>query len=208
MAKYTGPKCKQSRRAGTDLFLKGRGRSLEGKCKIDTLPGAQRGGGRRPRLSDYALQLREKQKLRHMYGVLERQFSNYYKKATQQKGSTGVVLLQLLESRLDNVVYRMGFAATRAEARQLVSHKAVAVNDYPVNVPSYQVKAGDTISIRNKAKQQTRIIDALQVAAQVGMAEWVEVDEKGLKGVFKAQPDRDQVVPDINENLVVELYSK
>src|SRR5690625_3470253 len=200
MAKYTGPKCKLSRRAGSDLLLKGRGRSLEGKCKIDTLPGAQK-GGRRPRLSDYALQLREKQKLRHMYGVLERQFVNYYKKAAQQKGSTGVVLLQLLEARLDNVVYRMGFAATRAEARQLVSHKAVAVNDYPVNVPSYQVRAGDTISIRNKAKQQTRIIDAMQVANQVGIAEWVDVDEKGLKGVFKALPDRDQVLPDINENL-------
>src|SRR5699024_85590 len=183
MAKYTGPKCKQSRRAGTDLFLKGRGRSLEGKCKIDTLPGAQ-GGGRRQRLSDYALQLREKQKLRHMYGVLERQFRNYYKKAAGQKGATGVVLLQLLESRLDNVVYRMGFAATRAEARQLVSHKAIAVNDYPVNIPSYQVKVGDNIAIRNRAKQQTRILEAVQVAGQVGIAEWVDVDEKGLKGVF------------------------
>src|SRR5699024_908683 len=166
MAKYTGPKCKLSRRAGTDLFLKGRGRSLEGKCKIDTPPGGQ--GGRRQRLSDYALQLREKQKLRHMYGVLERQFLNYYKKAAQQKGSTGVLLLQLLESRLDNVVYRMGFAATRAEARQLVNHKAIAVNDYPVNIPSYQVKAGDRIAIRNKAKNQTRIQEALEVAGQIG----------------------------------------
>jgi len=206
MAKYTGPKCKLSRRAGTDLFLKGRGRSLEGKCKIDTPPGGQ--GGRRQRLSDYALQLREKQKLRHMYGVLERQFLNYYKKAAQQKGSTGVLLLQLLESRLDNVVYRMGFAATRAEARQLVNHKAIAVNDYPVNIPSYQVKAGDRIAIRNKAKNQTRIQEALEVAGQIGISDWVDVDVKGLQGEFKAMPDRDQVLPDINENLVVELYSK
>lgn len=207
MAKYTGPKCKLSRRAGTDLLLKGRGRSLEGKCKIDTLPGAQ-GGGRRQRLSDYALQLREKQKLRHMYGVLERQFVNYYKKAAQQKGATGVLLLQLLESRLDNVVYRMGFASTRAEARQLVSHKAVAVNDYAVNIPSYQVNVGDTIAIRNKAKHQTRILASVEVANQIGIGEWLDVDEKGLKGVFKALPDRDQVLPEINENLVVELYSK
>lgn len=207
MAKYTGPKCKLSRRAGTDLLLKGRGRSLEGKCKLDTLPGAQ-GGGRRPRLSDYALQLREKQKLRHMYGVLEKQFLNYYKKAAHQKGATGVVLLQLLESRLDNVVYRMGFASTRAEARQLVNHKAVAVNDYPVNIASYQVKVGDSIAIRNKAKHQVRIQEAMQVATQTGIGEWLDVDDKGLKGVFKAMPDRDQVVPDINESLVVELYSK
>ncbi|MGN8159374.1 30S ribosomal protein S4 [Salinisphaera sp. RV14] len=207
MAKYTGPKCKLSRRAGTDLLLKGRGRSLEGKCKIDTLPGAQ-GTARRQRLSDYALQLREKQKLRHMYGVLEKQFRNYYKKAASQKGATGVLLLQLLESRLDNVVYRMGFAATRAEARQLVNHKAVAVNDYPVNIPSYQVREGDVIAIRNKAKQQNRIIEAVQVASQIGLADWVEVDEKGLKGTYKSVPDRDQVLPDINENLVVELYSK
>ena len=207
MAKYTGPKCKLSRRAGTDLLLKGRGRSLEGKCKIDTPPGAQ-GAQRRQRLSDYALQLREKQKLRHMYGVLENQFRNYYKKAASQKGATGVLLLQLLESRLDNVVYRMGFAATRAEARQLVNHKAVAVNDYPVNVPSYQVGPDDVVAIRNKAKNQTRILDAIQVASQIGLAEWVEVDEKGLKGTYKSIPDRDQVLPDINENLVVELYSK
>ncbi|RJS94007.1 30S ribosomal protein S4 [Salinisphaera sp. Q1T1-3] len=207
MAKYTGPKCKLSRRAGTDLFLKGRGRSLEGKCKIDTPPGAQ-GAQRRQRLSDYALQLREKQKLRHMYGVLERQFSNYYKKAAGQKGATGALLLQLLESRLDNVVYRMGFAATRAEARQLVNHKAVAVNDYPVNIPSYQVKAGDVVSIRNRAKNQSRIVESLAVASQLGLADWVEVDEKGLKGTYKSIPDRDQVLPDINENLVVELYSK
>ncbi len=143
-----------------------------------------------------------------MYGVLERQFANYYKKAAQQKGATGVLLLQLLESRLDNVVYRMGFAATRAEARQLVNHKAVAVNGYPVNVPSYQVAVGDVVSIRNKAKQQNRILGALQVASQLGFGDWIEVDEKGLQGTYKAVPDRDQVLPDINENLVVELYSK
>lgn len=207
MAKYTGPKCKLSRRAGSDLLLKGRGRSLEAKCKIDTLPGAQ-GAARRQRLSDYALQLREKQKLRHMYGVLERQFRNYYKKAAGQKGSTGVILLQLLESRLDNVVYRMGFAATRAEARQLVNHKAVAVNGQTVNIPSYQVAAGDIVSIRDKARQQTRIQDSLQVASQIGFGEWVEVSEKELKGTYKSVPERDQVLPDINENLVVELYSK
>lgn len=207
MAKYTGPKCKLSRRAGTDLLLKGRGRSLEGKCKIDTPPGAQ-GSQRRQRLSDYAVQLREKQKLRHMYGVLENQFRNYYEKAAHQKGATGVLLLQQLESRLDNVVYRMGFAATRAEARQLVNHKAVSVNDYPVNIPSYEVRAGDVIAIRNKAKQQNRILESVQVASQLGLVDWVEVDEKGLKGTYKAVPDRDQVLPDINENLVVELYSK
>lgn len=207
MAKYTGPKCKLSRRAGTDLFLKGRGRSLEGKCKIDTLPGAQ-GTQRRQRLSDYALQLREKQKLRHMYGVLEKQFHNYYKKAAGDKGATGVLLLQQLESRLDNVVYRMGFASTRAEARQLVNHKAISVNGYPVNIPSYQVRVGDTVAIRNRAKHQPRILESLQVASQLGISEWVEVDEKGLKGTFRAVPDRDQVLPDINENLVVELYSK
>ncbi|MAA74359.1 MAG: 30S ribosomal protein S4 [Salinisphaeraceae bacterium] len=207
MAKYTGPKCKQARRAGTDLFLKGRGRSLEGKCKLDTPPGAQ-GTQRRQRLSDYALQLREKQKLRHMYGVLERQFRNYYKKAAQTKGATGTLLLQLLERRLDNVVYRMGFASTRAEARQLVSHKAVAVNGYPVNIPSYEVKEGDVIAIREKAKHQTRIVQSLEVATQMGLSEWVDVDDKKLNGTFKSTPDRDQILPDINENLVVELYSK
>lgn len=207
MAKYTGPKCKQARRAGTDLFLKGRGRSLEGKCKLDTPPGAQ-GTQRRQRLSDYALQLREKQKLRHMYGVLERQFRNYYKKAAQTKGATGTLLLQLLERRLDNVVYRMGFASTRAEARQLVSHKAVAVNGYPVNIPSYEVKEGDVIAIREKARHQTRIVQSLEVATQMGLSEWVDVDDKKLNGTFKSTPDRDQILPDINENLVVELYSK
>jgi len=207
MAKYTGPKCKLSRRAGTDLLLKGRGRSLEGKCKLDSPPGA-RGPQRRQRQSDYSLQLREKQKLRHMYGVLERQFRIYYKKAAQSKGSTGYLLLRTLECRLDNVVYRMGFASTRAEARQLVSHKAVAVNGYPVNVPSYQVNEGDVVEIREKAKHQTRIQQSMEVASQLGLVEWVEVDEKKLSGTFKTFPDRDQILPDINENLVVELYSK
>ena len=206
MAKYTGPKCKQSRRAGMDLMTKGRGRSLETKCKLDTPPGQH--GARRQRLSDYALQLREKQKLKHMYGVLEKQFRNYYLKAQQRKGSTGLMLLQMLEQRLDNVVYRMGFGATRAEARQLVSHKAVSVNGRTVNIASYQVKPGDVVEIREKARSQSRIAQALSIAAQVGFPDWVEVDEKGMKGTFKAVPDRDQILPDINENLVVELYSK
>lgn len=206
MARYIGPSCKLSRRAGTDLLLKGRGRSLETKCKLDTPPGQH--GARKPRLSDYALQLREKQKLRQMYGLLERQFHNYYVKAAKTKGSTGLNLLRMLEQRLDNVVYRMGFSATRAEARQLVGHKGVAVNGRTVNIPSYQVKVGDVVEIREKARGQSRIAGALAVAAQIGFPEWLEVDEKAFKGTFKALPERDQVVPDINENLVVELYSK
>lgn len=207
MAKYTGPKCKLSRRAGTDLFLKGRARSIESKCKFETLPG-QQGNRRRPRLSDYALQLREKQKLRHMYGVLERQFRNYYLEAARLKGSTGVHLLELLERRLDNVVYRMGFAATRAEARQMVTHKSMSVNGRTVNIPSYQVQPDDVVAVREKSRSQMRIQQALEVTAQVGFPEWVEVDQKKLEGVFKSIPDRDQILPDINENLVVELYSK
>ena len=206
MAKYTGPKCKQARRAGTDLFLKGRGRSLDSKCRMDTPPGMH--GSRRQRLSDYALQLREKQKLRQMYGVLERQFRNYYKKAASGKGSTGLELLQLLESRLDNVVYRMGFGSTRAEARQLVNHKAISVNGQTVNIPSYQVQPGDVVELREKARKQSRVTQSLEVASQLGFPEWVEVDEKKLVGTYKARPDRDQILPDINENLVVELYSK
>jgi len=206
MAKYIGPKCKLSRRAGTDLFLKGRGRSLETKCKLDTPPGQH--GARRSRATDYSLQAREKQKLRHMYGVLERQFRNYYFQASHTKGATGTSLLQLLEGRLDNVVYRMGFANTRAEARQLVNHKAIAVNGRTVNVPSSQVQPGDLIAIREKAKNQTRVQQALQVSAQVGFPEWVEVDDKKMAGTYKARPERDQILPDINENLVVELYSK
>jgi len=206
MARYIGPTCKLARRAGTDLLLKSRGRSLDTKCKLDTPPGQH--GARRIRMSDYALQLREKQKLRQMYGVLERQFRNYYLKASRTKGSTGLNLLRMLESRLDNVVYRMGFSATRAEARQLVGHKAILVNGQSVNIPSYSVQVGDVIEVREKSRSQTRIAQALSVAAQVGFPEWVEVDEKGLKGTFKAQPERDQILPDINENLVVELYSK
>lgn len=206
MARYIGPKCKLSRRAGVDLMLKGRGRSLETKCNMETRPGQH--GAVKPRLSDYALQLREKQKLKQMYGVLERQFRNYYLKASSTKGSTGLLLLQMLEQRLDNAVYRMGFANTRAEARQLVSHKAVTVNGKPVNVPSYQVAAGDVIEIREKSKKQTRIAAALAVTAQVGFPDWLEVDEKAMKGTFKTVPERGQIVPDINENLVVELYSK
>lgn len=206
MARYIGPKCKLSRRAGTDLLLKSRARSLDTKCNMETRPGQH--GAVKPRLSDYALQLREKQKLKQMYGVLERQFRNYYLKASSKKGSTGLILLQLLETRLDNAVYRMGFSRTRAEARQLVSHKAVLVNGKSVNIPSYQVKPGDVIEIREGARAQGRIAEALSIAAQAGLPDWVDVDEKGLKGTFKAVPTRDQIVPDINEQLVVELYSK
>ena len=206
MAKYIGPKCKLSRRVGADLMLKGRGRSLETKCKLETPPGQH--GARKQRPSDYALQLREKQKLKQMYGVLEKQFRNYYLKASRKKGSTGLLLLQMLETRLDNAVYRMGFAATRSEARQLVSHKHVSVNGATVNMPSYTVNPGDTVEIRDKARAQTRIAQALSIAAQIGFPDWVEVDEKGLKGKFKAVPEREQMLPDINENLVVELYSK
>ncbi len=206
MAKYTGPKCKQSRRAGMDLLTKSRARSLESKCKMDTPPGQH--GQRRMRLSDYALQLREKQKLKQMYGVLERQFRNYYKAASQKKGSTGLLLLQMLEGRLDNVVYRMGFGATRAEARQLVNHKAISVNGHTVNIPSYQVAPGDVVEVREKSRKQSRIAQSLSIASQIGFPEWVEVDEKAMKGTFKAMPERDQFLPDINENLVVELYSK
>jgi small subunit ribosomal protein S4 len=207
MARYLGPKCKLSRREGTDLFLKSGVKPLESKCKLEVPPGGIK-GERRTRLSDYGLQLREKQKLRRMYGILERQFSNYYERASGRPGATGETLLQLLETRLDNVVYRMGFAATRAEARQLVSHKAIAVNDKLVNIPSYQCKAGDTVSLREKAKKQLRITAALAIAAQVGFPDWVEVDDKKMFGVLKSVPDRDEILPDINESLVVELYSK
>jgi len=206
MARYLGPKCKLSRREGTDLFLKSGVRPLESKCKLDVPPGGA--AQRRPRLSDYGMQLREKQKLRRMYGVLERQFRNYYKKAAQLKGSTGENLLQLLEGRLDNVVYRMGFASTRAEARQLVSHKGIEVNGRVVNIPSAQVSAGDAVGIREKAKKQLRIQNALEIASQVGLPDWVDVDSKKMMGTFKTLPERQDILPDINENLVVELYSK
>jgi small subunit ribosomal protein S4 len=207
MARYIGPKCKLSRREGTDLFLKSGAKPLESKCKLQVPPGGIK-GERRQRLSDYGTQLREKQKLRRMYGVLERQFSNYYEEAARRQGATGENLLKLLECRLDNVVYRMGFAATRAEARQLVSHKGVEVNGSAVTIASYQVKAGDVVQIREKSKKQLRVVNALTVAAQVGFPEWLEVNEKEMRGVFKAAPNRDDVLPDINENLVVELYSK
>jgi small subunit ribosomal protein S4 len=207
MARYTGPTCKLARREGTDLFLKSGSKALESKCKLQVPPGGIK-GERRQRLSDYGLQLREKQKLRRMYGVLERQFRNYYQSAARRTGATGETLLKLLESRLDNVVYRMGFAATRAEARQLVGHKSVLVNSHPVNVPSYQCRPGDVIEIREKSRKQLRIQSALAVASQVGFPEWVEVSDKEFRGVFKTVPAREDVLPDINENLVVELYSK
>lgn len=208
MARYTGPTCKLARREGTDLYLKSPARGLETKCKLDQKPG-QHGAGRRARLSDYALQLREKQKLRRIYGVLEKQFRNYYKKAAQHKGATGSVLLQLLEGRLDNVVYRMGFAVTRPQARQLVSHKSIQVNGQTVNIPSYQVKPGDVVSIREKAKKQLRIQESLTVSQEMDLVpDWIEVDDKKMEGTFKAHPDRGDLPADINENLVVELYSK
>ena len=207
MARYVGPKCKLARREGTDLFLKSGIKPLENKCKFTVPPGGLK-GERKTRLSEYGLQLREKQKLRRMYGVLARQFGNYYTEAARRSGSTGENLLKLLECRLDNVVYRMGFASTRAEARQLVSHKAIVVNDQVVTIASYQVKAGDVVQIREKAKKQLRIAGALSVAQQVGLPEWVEVNDKEFRGVFKQVPARDEILPDINENLVVELYSK
>ena len=206
MARYRGPTCKLARREGTDLFLKSGIKPLESKCKLEVPPGGP--GQRRSRLSDYGLQLREKQKLRRMYGVLERQFRNYYKKASKVKGSTGENLLRMLESRLDNVVYRMGFSSTRAEGRQLVSHRGILVNEKIVNIPSYQLKAGDKVSVRERAKAQTRVQSALNIAGQVGFPEWVEVDDKKMEGMLKALPERDEILPDINENLVVELYSK
>ena len=207
MARYTGPTCKLARREGTDLFLKSGVKPIESKCKFTVPPGGIK-GERRTRLSDYGLQLREKQKLRRMYGVLERQFRNYYQAAAGRAGATGETLLKLLECRLDNVVYRMGFAATRAEARQLVSHRAVTVGAHVVSIASYQCKAGDVVQIREKSKKQLRIAGALTVAQQVGFPEWVEVNDKEMRGVFKAVPAREDVLPDINENLVVELYSK
>ena len=206
MARYIGPKCKLSRREGTDLFLKSGIRSLETKCKPESLPGQH--GARRGRLSDYGVQLREKQKVRRMYGVLEKQFRNYYKEAARLRGATGENLLQLLESRLDNVVYRMGFGSTRSEARQLVSHKSILVNGNSVNIPSYKVKGGDTISLTERAKKQLRVQAALALASQRGEPEWVEVSNEKMEGVFKAPPDRQDLSSEINESLIVELYSK
>lgn len=206
MARYIGPKCKLSRREGMDLSLKSPARPLESKCNLERPPGQH--GGRRPRLSDYGMQLREKQKLRRIYGILERQFSNYYKEAARRKGSTGENLLRLLETRLDNVTYRMGFGVTRAEARQLVSHRAVLVNGQRVNIPSYQVSPQDVISIHDKSRNQTRIQYALQLAQNRGFVDWVDVDADKMTGIFKRVPDRSDLPADINESLVVELYSK
>ena len=206
MARYIGPKCKLSRREGTDLFLKSGVRALESKCKAEAVPGQH--GARRGRLSDYGVQLREKQKVRRIYGVLEKQFRNYYKEAARLKGATGENLLKLLESRLDNVVYRMGFGSTRSEARQLVAHKAIMVNGQVVNIASYQVKAGDVVALREKAKKQLRVQSAMALAAQRGEPEWIEVSAEKLEGTFKSAPDRADLSSEINENLIVELDSK
>ncbi|MDP5255607.1 MULTISPECIES: 30S ribosomal protein S4 [unclassified Vibrio] len=206
MARYLGPKLKLSRREGTDLFLKSGVRAIDTKCKIDNAPGVH--GARRGRLSEYGVQLREKQKVRRMYGVLEKQFRNYYKEAARLKGNTGENLLQLLEGRLDNVVYRMGFGATRAEARQLVSHKAILVNGKVVNVPSFKVAADDVVSIREKAQKQSRVKAALEVAEQREKPTWIEVDASKMEGTFKRKPERSDLSADINEQLIVELYSK
>lgn len=206
MARYLGPTCKLSRREGTDLFLKSGIRPLESKCKADAAPGQH--GQRRGRLSDYGVQLREKQKVRRLYGVLEKQFRNYYKRAAGTKGNTGENLLQILEERLDNVVYRMGFGSTRSEARQLVAHNSILVNGERVNIPSYRVQPGDEISIRERSKNQLRIQSALNLATQRGVVEWVEVDTSKMQGVYKRAPDRADLPAEINENLIVELYSK
>ncbi|KGJ87831.1 30S ribosomal protein S4 [Thalassotalea sp. ND16A] len=206
MARYLGPKLKLSRREGTDLFLKSGVRAIDTKCKIETIPGQH--GARRGRLSDYGVMLREKQKVRRIYGVLEKQFRNYYKQAARLKGNTGENLLNLLEVRLDNVVYRMGYASTRAEARQLVSHKAIVVNGIVVNIPSFAVKPEDTVSIREKSKTQARIKAALELADQREKPVWVEVDNKKMEGTFKRYPDRSDLSAEINEQLIVELYSK
>jgi small subunit ribosomal protein S4 len=206
MARYIGPTCKLSRREGTDLFLKSGARALDSKCKLETAPGQH--GQRRGRLSDYGVQLREKQKVRRIYGVLEKQFRSYYKEAARRKGASGENLLKLLESRLDNVVYRMGFGSTRSESRQLVSHKAISVNGKTVNIASFQVAAGDVVAVREKAKKQLRIQNAINLAGQRSNVEWVDVNAEKKEGVFKRVPDRSDLPADINENLIVELYSK
>ena len=207
MARYIGPMANLSRREGTDLFLKSARRSIADKAKFDTKPG-QHGRTSGQRTSDYGLQLREKQKVKRMYGVLEKQFRRYFEEADRRRGNTGANLLGLLETRLDNVVYRMGFGSTRAEARQMVSHKAITVNGQCVNIPSYLVKSGDVIAVREKSKKQARVVEALQLAAQVGFPAWVEVSQDKVEGTFKQVPDRDQFGADINESLIVELYSR
>ncbi len=207
MARYIGPKCKLSRREGTDLFLKSARRSLDSKCKLDSKPG-QHGRTSGARLSDYGLQLREKQKLKRMYGVLEKQFRKYFAEAERRRGNTGETLIQLLESRLDNVVYRMGFGSTRAEARQLVAHRAIEVNGHTADIPSMLIKAGDVVAVREKAKKQSRIKESIDLATDIGLPQWVEVDASKLSGVFKQVPDRSDVARDVNESMVVELYSR
>lgn len=207
MARYTGPKAKLSRREGTDLFLKSARRSLADKCKLDSKPG-QHGRTSGSRTSDYGLQLREKQKVKRMYGILERQFRRYFAEAERRKGNTGANLLALLECRLDNVVYRMGLASTRAEARQLVSHKAIAMNGSTVNIPSAQVRPNDVITIREKSKKQVRVQDALSLAEQSGFPSWVSVDKTKMEGIFKSVPERSDIAADVNESLIVELYSR
>lgn len=207
MARYLGPKAKLARREGTDLFLKSARRPIADKAKFDSKPG-QHGRTSGARTSDFGLQLREKQKVKRMYGVLERQFRRYFAEAERRRGNTGANLLSLLESRLDNVVYRMGFGSTRAEARQLVSHKAITVNGEVVNIPSYLVKVGDVVAVREKSKKQLRVVDALKLAEQMGLPGWVQVDATKLEGVFKKVPERDEFGSDINESLIVELYSR
>jgi small subunit ribosomal protein S4 len=207
VARYTGPKAKLSRREGTDLFLKSARRSLADKCKLDSKPG-QHGRTSGSRTSDYGLQLREKQKVKRMYGVLERQFRRYFAEAERRKGNTGANLLALLECRLDNVVYRMGLASTRAEARQLVSHKAIAVNGQTLNIPSAQVRPNDVIALREKAQKQVRVQDALSLAEQSGFPSWVSVDKSKMQGTFRSVPERSDIAADINESLIVELYSR
>jgi small subunit ribosomal protein S4 len=207
VARYLGPKAKLSRREGTDLYLKSARRAISDKAKFDSKPG-QHGRTSGSRTSDFGLQLREKQKVKRMYGVLERQFRRYFAEAERRKGNTGSNLLAILESRLDNVVYRMGFGSTRAEARQLVSHQAVMVNEKVVDISSYQVKTGDKITLRDKAKKQLRVVDALKLAESVGLPAWVQVDATKFEGVFKQLPDRDQFGADIKEALIVELYSR
>jgi small subunit ribosomal protein S4 len=209
MARYIGPTCKLARREGADLSLKSPARALDSKCKLEQKPGQHGPAARRGKLSDYATQLREKQKVKRIYGLLERQFRNYYKKAATRKGNTGENLLQMLETRLDNVVYRMGFAVTRPAARQLVSHRGVLVNGKPVNLPSYQVKAGDAIALSESAQKQLRVQEALTVAEQMDLVpSWIEIDARKFAGVFKTVPDRAELPRDINEALIVELYSK
>jgi small subunit ribosomal protein S4 len=208
MARYIGPTCKLARREGVDLELKSPARGLESKCKLSQPPG-QHGASRRVRLSDYATQLREKQKVRRIYGILERQFRNYYRLAAKQRGATGENLLRLLESRLDNIVYRMGFAVTRAQARQMVTHKAILVNGRAVNIPSYRVKPEDVVAIREKAKNQLRVKEAVTLSQEMNLVPaWLEVDSTKMEGVFKVYPDRDELSAAINESLIVELYSK